>query len=144
MKRIDVVSAIVHDADGNLLIVKNVKGDSFYWGLPGGAVEPGETLEQAVVREVQEETGLTVSTTGLSSLREAFFEEPQHHVLFVTFFAEAEGVELCICDPDHEIADVRWVDADTAKDLMGEWYGQLRLAAPSEQRQAFYAFEGTR
>ncbi|MFJ8737257.1 NUDIX hydrolase [Bacillus altitudinis] len=54
MKRVDVVSAIIYDTEENILAVKNVKG---YWELPGGAVEKGEHLHQAVIREVNEETG---------------------------------------------------------------------------------------
>ncbi|MEH7633404.1 NUDIX domain-containing protein [Bacillus pumilus] len=55
MKRVDVVSAIMNDEAENILMVKNVKG---YWELPGGAVEKGEHLHQAVIREVKEETGM--------------------------------------------------------------------------------------
>lgn len=62
LKRIDVASALIHDENGNILLVKNVKGDSFYWSPPGGAVEKDETLEQAVIREVREETGLKVKS----------------------------------------------------------------------------------
>ena len=51
MKRVDVESAIIYDTEENILAVKNVKG---YWELPGGAVEKGEHLHQAVIREVNE------------------------------------------------------------------------------------------
>lgn len=53
--------ALVRDADRRLLVV--LRGQAPYagtWSLPGGRVEPGETTEQACVREVLEETGLTV------------------------------------------------------------------------------------
>ncbi|WP_353049722.1 NUDIX hydrolase [Exiguobacterium sp. s193] len=50
LKRIDVASALIHDENGNILLVKNVKGDFFYWSPPGGAAEKDETLEQAVVK----------------------------------------------------------------------------------------------
>ena len=55
------VGAIVHDSDGRLLLVRrrNDPGRGL-WSVPGGRVEPGETLPAAVEREVWEETGLRV------------------------------------------------------------------------------------
>ena len=53
------VGAVVHDAAGRLLLIR--RGHDPHrglWSLPGGRVEPGESPEQAVVREVREETGL--------------------------------------------------------------------------------------
>jgi 8-oxo-dGTP diphosphatase len=55
------VGALVHDAAGRLLLIQ--RGHDPHrgrWTLPGGRVEPGETREAAVVREVREETGLDV------------------------------------------------------------------------------------
>jgi ADP-ribose pyrophosphatase YjhB (NUDIX family) len=55
------VGAVVHDADGRLLLIR--RGHAPHeglWSLPGGRVEPGESAEAAVVREVLEETGLRV------------------------------------------------------------------------------------
>lgn len=143
MKRVDVVSAIIHDDDGNLLMVKNIDGDSYYWGIPGGAVEEGETLEQAVVREVKEETGFDVVVTGFSSLREKFFLKRQHHVLFATFLARVIGGELGINDPDNDIAEVKWVDSPTAQELMPFLFEALRLDSDLDTTSAFYVYEGT-
>lgn len=143
MKRVGVVSAIIYDDNGNLLIVKNMEGDSYYWGVPGGAVETGETLEQAVVREVKEETGFAVVITGLSSLREKFFLKRQHHVLFTTFFARVIGGELAINDPDNDITEVKWVDVQKAQEMMPFLFGALRLDSGLDSAGAFYAYEGT-
>lgn len=85
LKRIDVASALIHDENGNILLVKNVKGGSFYWSPPGGAVEEGETLEQAVIREVREETGFESKVTGMHSVREVFFSGKGHHALSLPF-----------------------------------------------------------
>lgn len=138
-----MVSAIILDDDDNLLMVKNVDGDSYYWGIPGGAVEEGETLEQALVREVKEETGFDVVVTGFNSLREKLFTKRQHHVLFATFFARVVGGELGINDPDNDIAEVKWVDIRTAKELMPFLFGALRLDSNMDATGAFYACEGT-
>jgi ADP-ribose pyrophosphatase YjhB (NUDIX family) len=56
------VGAVVHDAAGRLLLVQ--RGHDPHrglWSLPGGRIEEGESPEQAVVREVREETGLVVT-----------------------------------------------------------------------------------
>ena len=52
------VSAVIFDRRGRLLLQQ--RSDGGQWGLPGGSVEIGESLTAAVVREVREETGLTV------------------------------------------------------------------------------------
>jgi ADP-ribose pyrophosphatase YjhB (NUDIX family) len=55
------VGAVVHDPAGRLLLIR--RGHDPHrgrWTLPGGRVDPGETPEQAVVREIREETGLDV------------------------------------------------------------------------------------
>jgi 8-oxo-dGTP diphosphatase len=55
------VGAVVRDDAGRLLLIRRGQEPSRgLWSLPGGRVEPGETLEAAVVREVREETGLDV------------------------------------------------------------------------------------
>ena len=57
------VGVLVMDARGRLLLER--RSDCGWWGLPGGRIEPGETIEQTARREVQEETGLDIVVTGL-------------------------------------------------------------------------------
>jgi 8-oxo-dGTP pyrophosphatase MutT (NUDIX family) len=52
------VAAVIHDRERKLLLQEKASGEG--WSLPAGAVEPGETPDDAVVREVMEETGLMV------------------------------------------------------------------------------------
>ena len=55
------VGAVVHDGAGRLLLIQRGHAPSAgMWSVPGGRMEPGESEPQAVVREVAEETGLTV------------------------------------------------------------------------------------
>lgn len=60
--RIKCVGAIVFDEAGRLLLIRRAHppGEGL-WSLPGGRVEPGESDAEAVIREVREETGLTVA-----------------------------------------------------------------------------------
>ncbi|PCK20782.1 NUDIX domain-containing protein [Bacillus pumilus] len=138
MKRVDVVSAMIYDVEENILMVKNVKG---YWEIPGGAVEKGEHLHQAVIREVREETGYVVKVNELHSVREAFFQDKMHHALIFTFFAEIIGGEMNILDPDHDIEEVKWVSTQAAGKLNPQLFRMLKL---KKQTHAFYKFEGNR
>lgn len=139
-----MVSALIYDDNENILIVKNIKGDSFYWSLPGGAVEGEETLEQAIIREVKEETGFNVVVTGLSSVREMFFEERGHHALIITFHAKIIDGEININDPDNDIVEVRWANSESVKELMPSLFERLKINSDSNKTLAFYAFEGTK
>jgi ADP-ribose pyrophosphatase YjhB (NUDIX family) len=66
------VTAIVLDDAGQLLLVH--KTDNNLWALPGGGVDPGESVTDAVVREVKEETGLDVEVRDLSGV----YTNPRH------------------------------------------------------------------
>ncbi|HET9255083.1 MAG TPA: NUDIX hydrolase [Pseudonocardiaceae bacterium] len=60
-RRIRCVGAVVFDEDGRLLLIRRAQEPGRgRWSVPGGRVEPGETDHQALIREVAEETGLTV------------------------------------------------------------------------------------
>ncbi len=60
------VAALVHDGSGQVLLQR--RSDDRSWSLPAGAVDPGESPAQAVVREVWEETGLRVVPVGLAGV----------------------------------------------------------------------------
>jgi 8-oxo-dGTP pyrophosphatase MutT (NUDIX family) len=55
------VAAVIRDAAGRILLQERSSGEG--WSLPAGAIEPGESPEEAVRREVLEETGLTIVPT---------------------------------------------------------------------------------
>jgi 8-oxo-dGTP diphosphatase len=58
---IQCVGAVIKDGQGRLLLIKRGhEPGAGLWSIPGGRIEPGETDEQAVIREIREETGLVV------------------------------------------------------------------------------------
>ncbi|KGX87101.1 NUDIX hydrolase [Pontibacillus marinus] len=118
MKRVDVAYVILFDeSEQKVLMVKNSGSPTSYYTLPGGAVEKGETLQDAAIREVKEETGLDVEVEGMFSVSEAFFEDRGHHAIFFTFIGEIIGGEISITYPE-EIEEVVWMDAQEAEKHM--------------------------
>ncbi|WP_255264213.1 NUDIX hydrolase [Bacillus cereus] len=77
-------------------LVGNKREDGSEWSLPRGARESGETLEQAVILETFEETGLTVKIKNIFTINEEFF--PQAHAVIFTFVARIVGGEISIQD----------------------------------------------
>jgi nucleoside triphosphatase len=95
--------ALVVAPTGQVLLVRSSKwGDR--WTIPGGHIEVGERAEEAVVREVKEETGLFVTPVGLLSVQQAIFSPEFHkrkHFVFIDFLCTTQdprvtldGVEL--------------------------------------------------
>lgn len=68
MKTILVVAAALVDSDGRVLIAQRPEGKQLagLWEFPGGKVEPGETPETALIRELEEELGITVKQACLA------------------------------------------------------------------------------
>lgn len=114
MKRVDVAYVLLYDDKENILVVKNKRENSSYYTLPGGAVENGETLEEAAIREVKEETGLNIELEGLFAVSEAFFEKQGHHAIFFTFKGRIINGEIKIACPE-EIEEITWMDEKTAE-----------------------------
>jgi ADP-ribose pyrophosphatase YjhB (NUDIX family) len=100
------VGAIISDAAGRLLLIRRGhEPGKGLWSLPGGRVEPGETDEQALIREVREETGLTVTAGRLAgTVRRA---GPGGSVLDIRdYIATVTGGTLAAGD---DADDARWV-----------------------------------
>jgi ADP-ribose pyrophosphatase YjhB (NUDIX family) len=80
-------AAIVRDSRGWILLEK--RSDCGLWGLPGGRIEAGESVREAAVREVKEETGLNIEITQLLGV----YSEPDEFRI-VTFLDNGDVVQL--------------------------------------------------
>ncbi len=69
---VPAVSAIVTDAQDRILLI--LRTDNGYWSIPGGGLNPGESVTGATMREVKEETGIDCQVTGLVGI----YSDPRH------------------------------------------------------------------
>ncbi|MBI4876604.1 MAG: NUDIX hydrolase [Acidobacteria bacterium] len=89
------VGAVALRRDQVLLIERGREPLEGYWSLPGGVVEVGETLEQAVAREGKEETGLEVTPLALVEIFERLIldrrSRPEYHYVLIDFLCRARA-----------------------------------------------------
>jgi ADP-ribose pyrophosphatase YjhB (NUDIX family) len=112
-----IVAAIIRRGDEILLVEQQGKDDPVSsWALPGGRVEPGELLIEALAREAREETGLTVAAIGqLAYLVQA---ESDHRTLVLMFEVNHWSGEIRVNDPDGYILQARFVAQSDAIALL--------------------------
>ena len=80
------VDAVIIRKNGNIVLVKRRKPPyEGYWALPGGFVKYGETVEDAIKREVKEETGLDVEIKGLIGVYSKPNRDPRGHVVSIAY-----------------------------------------------------------
>lgn len=110
------IGAVIHDPRGQLLLVlrANEPGKG-QWSLPGGRIEPGETDHSAVLREVREETGLSVIVGPL--LGRVF--RPAPHGTYEIHDYSCWSSESALF-PGDDAADARWTDSATFATLEHE------------------------
>ena len=105
------VSAAIVRA-GQVLVVRRARApaDSLF-SLPGGVVEIGETLTQALIREVREETSLAIEPVALVGFREAIArdrdERIERHFVILPFAARWLAGEIKL---NEELSEARWLD----------------------------------
>lgn len=112
------VGALIFD-NGQVLLVKRGNPPlAGYWSLPGGGVEAGERLEDAIVREVREETGLEVSAEAIATVFERIMQDAtgtcEYHYVLIDFYCRVLGGELRAGSDSQSAA---WFDLGSLRNL---------------------------
>src|SRR5215831_6582820 len=112
-------NVIVVNDQGGILMIRRTDNDN--WAVPGGGMDPGESITYTAVRETHEETGITCEITGLVGI----YTNPRHLILYtsngevrqessIVFTARPVGGEL---RPSSESSEPRWVSPAVVSSL---------------------------
>ncbi len=105
--------AAVMVKDGKLLLIRRaVEPSKGKWSVPGGSIEWGEPLVEALKREVREETGLEIEVGKLAGVFDLLIQGEggiQYHYVIIDYFAHPTGGTLA---PGDDAAEARWVPVE--------------------------------
>jgi 8-oxo-dGTP pyrophosphatase MutT (NUDIX family) len=108
------VNVVVTNHRGDILMIRRSDNDN--WALPGGAIDLGESLIDAAIRETREETGITCAITGLVGI----YTDPKHIILYTSNGEARQEFSIVLTatavdgqpTPSSESTEVRWVPPD--------------------------------
>lgn len=111
------VGALIHDEAGRLLLLRSAKWSN-KWGIPGGKIRRGEAMEEALRREIREETGLELADLrflqAMDCVDPAEFVHPAHFILLAWSGRAVGPAEVRL----NEEAEAReWVEGEAAENL---------------------------
>ena len=110
------VAALIKAGDQIVLVEQGKAPLKGIWSLPGGAVESGESLADAIKREILEETGLDIVPSHLGELVDVIRKDdqgrPERHFVLAIFVAESDKLSLV---PGDDAAQAEWVSLDNLK-----------------------------
>ena len=112
------VAGLVSDGSGKVLLVKSPRRG---WEYPGGMVEPGETFEQALLREIKEESGIDAEVAGFIGI----CKNIEKDIVNIDFACRAVAGQPT---PSDESAEVAWVSREEAQRMVTFPLTKKRLA----------------
>jgi 8-oxo-dGTP pyrophosphatase MutT (NUDIX family) len=123
------VNVIVTNAAGEVLVIR--RSDNGNWAVPGGAIDLGESIPQAAIRETLEETGITCEITGLVGT----YSDPRHVILYTSDGEARQEFSLVLTGraisgvptPSDESREVRWVPRDQVTALSMDRSMRMRI-----------------
>jgi len=104
------VGAMIFNSDGSVFLAKrgqDVRNESGKLEFPGGSIEFGETLEQALVREVMEEYGVAIEVQALIDVVNHLIPEEKQHWISPTYRCRITNGTPCIKEP-HKCDEIGW------------------------------------
>lgn len=113
------VGALIFHGSQILLVQRGKEPFLGWWALPGGIVEAGERLEEAVAREVFEETGLRVEVGDIATVFERVMHDEEsrceYHYVLVDFYCTAASFDVCAGD---DCRDARWFELESLEGVI--------------------------
>lgn len=108
-----------------VLLVKNIIDNREVWFLPGGSVDWGETLKEAILRESKEELGININVKNMIAITDSISPNKDFHSVDIIFFVEPEGdpVAKGECGGEKEITSnlygigSEWIDINQVKNI---------------------------
>ncbi len=113
--RVRVAALLLHD--DKVVVVRHRSSGEPYYLLPGGGVDYRETLEEALKREVLEETGFVVRIDELLFVNDTIDPNGPRHVVNITFSGEIVGGALTCAPVDDNVEAVELMDVDALTEL---------------------------
>ncbi len=114
-----VVAAVIYDGKGNIFATQRGHGEwKDWWEFPGGKIEPGETPEEALIREIREELDIGIAIS--LKLVTVEYDYPDYHLVMHCYWCRiSSGHPTLLVHEDakwlpiRDLHSVRWLPADT-------------------------------
>lgn len=128
------VGAVIFNPDGKVLLCKSHKWNDQYV-IPGGHIELGEKMEEALKREVLEETGLHIYNIKLISLKESIYSNTfyeKKHFIFIDYQCKTDSSNVQLND---EADAYEWVDLEEIENYnLGGFVKELLLKLKNQKK----------
>lgn len=132
------VNVVVANDAGEILLIR--RSDNGNWALPGGAIDLGESVAQAAIRETNEETGIDCEVTGLVGI----YTDPKHIILYTSNGEVRQEFSIVLIarptggtpTPSDESTEVRWVPSSEIRLYGMDRSMRLRIEHYLEHRES--------
>lgn len=132
------VGAVIFNPDGKLLLCKSHKWNNKYI-IPGGHIELGEKMEEALKREILEETGLNIYDIKLISIKESVYSDMFHekkHFIFIDYQCKTDSSYVIL---NNEAEEYEWIDIEEIEKYdMGGFTRELLMELRNKNKSQYY------
>jgi 8-oxo-dGTP pyrophosphatase MutT (NUDIX family) len=134
------VNVVVTNDEGEVLLIRRSDNDN--WAVPGGAIDLGESVAEAAIRETREESGIDCAITGLVGI----YSDPRHVILYTSDGEVRQEFSILVTarpvggqpTPSSETSEVRWVGAGKLGNYRMDRSMRMRIDHYLERRDSPY------